>query len=183
MVRLWCRLLYRRQLTHASILTNVSRGAPSTISAARRRSARSSGLPRFAGGNGDPPERGPPVVERRRADPVGPAELRVGRPGLCRLEDRDDLAVSEPSCCHGNLFASVYERFPLVAIPICRGDFPTPCQRYSCPSYSRHARCDAQALSLRQRRKRYPAHKAQGCTPWYSISWELAWRLSPSWRC
>src|SRR6056297_1609176 len=60
----------------------------------------------------------PPGIERRRADPVAPADLIHLRSGLLLLQHVDDLLIAEPLVLHGSPYAlratNSPELFPVV---------------------------------------------------------------------
>jgi len=62
----------------------------------------------------------PPLVERRRADPVLSAELWYRNPGLRLLQDRQDLAVRKPRLLHVELLS---EKILLLRPPPLWGDY------------------------------------------------------------
>ena len=66
---------------------------------------------------------GAPFVERGRTDAVCPAQLRHRRAGLSLLENAQNLAVGKSRFLQGNLLGVDYEKIPLLADTVLRGDY------------------------------------------------------------
>jgi len=64
-----------------------------------------------------------PLVERGRTDAVGPAQLRHRGAGLSLFENGQDLTVGKSRFLQGNLLGVDYEKIPLLADTLLRGDY------------------------------------------------------------
>ncbi len=54
---------------------------------------------------------------------MGPAQLRHWRAGLTLLQNGQDLAVGKTRFLQGNLLGLDYEKIPLLADTLLRGDY------------------------------------------------------------